>query len=133
MADKLIAEDLQRLYIEDLGFNTNNYVRPLIERTSLAEQRVKELEQQIAGSQALADEKCKWFLIRAEKAETENERLKAPVSQREMNSQSWWSDDTAFRRAFNAIIAARTAVCAHERLNEDGYCHSCGEDCRGIH
>jgi hypothetical protein len=23
--------------------------------------------------------------------------------------------------------------CKHERLNEEGVCRSCGEDCRGIH
>jgi predicted house-cleaning noncanonical NTP pyrophosphatase (MazG superfamily) len=27
----------------------------------------------------------------------------------------------------------RFAECKHERLNEEGICRTCGEDCRGIH
>jgi rubrerythrin len=30
-------------------------------------------------------------------------------------------------------FSVKNMRCTHDRLNEDGYCRTCGEDCRGIH
>jgi hypothetical protein len=73
-------EELEYIY-ESMGCEENLLinVQELQLRTVKAESRVTELAGQVAGSQALADEKCKGFLLRSIEAEKSAEAMSEKV------------------------------------------------------
>jgi hypothetical protein len=49
-----------------------------------------------------------------------------------MTPEQWKEMDDFVRLTLDANRNLNQQTCRHERLNEDGYCRSCGADCRGI-